>query len=198
MFNYNDLPPERKVLVDDNLRLIGWTMTHRMNVPISQWDDRYQDGYFGLVRAAEKYDFDHGTTFSTYATIWIRKHIQRGAEQSEGVNYRRMAQGRTGEYIEPTSIEALVEAKGDAAHLPATTGVETEAVEATFLLDVWHQVEPECDERSRAVLTEIFTSALEGRAPSKAAVARQLGCSEWDARKLFTSVEEKLRTAVAA
>ena len=40
-------------------------------------DDLLQEGFFGLVRAIEKFDHRLGYQFSTYALFWIKQSIQR-------------------------------------------------------------------------------------------------------------------------
>ena len=44
-----------------------------------EWDDLFQAGYFGLRRAAEKFDAGRGCKFSTYAMPWIRATVRRAA-----------------------------------------------------------------------------------------------------------------------
>lgn len=39
--------------------------------------DLFQTGYFGLIRAVERYDLSVGTRFSTYAVFWIQQSMQR-------------------------------------------------------------------------------------------------------------------------
>lgn len=68
----------REKLIASNLRLVvkfvmGRRYHSRMDV-----EDLVQHGMIGLIRAAEKYDPDWGTRFSTYATWWIRQAVSRG------------------------------------------------------------------------------------------------------------------------
>ncbi|MBE3559617.1 MAG: sigma-70 family RNA polymerase sigma factor [Ktedonobacteraceae bacterium] len=72
----------RRKLVESNLRLVisiarRYTST---GVPLV---DLIQEGNLGLIRAAEKFDYQRGCHFGTYATWWIRQAVSRAAgEQS--------------------------------------------------------------------------------------------------------------------
>ncbi len=39
------------------------------------YEDLVQEGTIGLIKAANKFDFDRGVKFSTYATFWVRQAI---------------------------------------------------------------------------------------------------------------------------
>lgn len=41
------------------------------------FEDLEQVGFIGLIKAAEKFEFQKGTAFSTYAVFWIRQAISR-------------------------------------------------------------------------------------------------------------------------
>jgi len=72
----------RKRLVEANLRLVISIARRYTNsgVPLI---DLIQEGNLGLIRATEKFDWQRGCHFGTYATCWIRQAISRAAgEQS--------------------------------------------------------------------------------------------------------------------
>ena len=50
-------------------------------------DDLIQEGYIGLIRAVDKYDWRRGTKFSTVAVWWIRQAVMRAAS-SQGQEIR--------------------------------------------------------------------------------------------------------------
>jgi RNA polymerase sigma factor (sigma-70 family) len=66
----------RERLVKSNLRLVVGLARRYMNwgMPLA---DIIQEGNLGLMRAAEKFDYRHGSRFSTYASWWIRQAIVR-------------------------------------------------------------------------------------------------------------------------
>ena len=66
-------------MVDHNLRLVIPIAKRYLNRGLS-FEDLIQYGNLGLVTAAERYDIDKNTKFSTYATPWIRHYITCGLE----------------------------------------------------------------------------------------------------------------------
>ncbi|MDA3016689.1 MAG: sigma-70 family RNA polymerase sigma factor [Actinomycetota bacterium] len=73
-------------MVRANLRLVV-SVARRYDRKELQLADLIQEGNIGLMHAADKYDFEKGFKFSTYATWWIRQSMTR-ALADQGRNIR--------------------------------------------------------------------------------------------------------------
>ena len=72
----NGLKIVRNRLIQANLRLVITIAKRYLNRGLS-FLDLIQEGNIGLMKAAEKYDYQKGYKFSTYSTWWIRQAITR-------------------------------------------------------------------------------------------------------------------------
>ena len=68
----------KMAIVKANLRLvISIAKRHRHRAAGLEFLDLIQEGNIGLMRAVDKFDYERGHKFSTYATWWIRQGITR-------------------------------------------------------------------------------------------------------------------------
>jgi RNA polymerase primary sigma factor len=70
----------RRQMIAANLRLVvHWARRYQDRGV--DFGDLVQEGTFGLMRAVDKFDWQRGFRFSTYATWWIRQSLQRAVQQ---------------------------------------------------------------------------------------------------------------------
>jgi RNA polymerase primary sigma factor len=70
----------RRQMIAANLRLVvHWARRYQDRGV--DFADLVQEGTFGLMRAVDKFDWERGFRFSTYATWWIRQALQRAVQQ---------------------------------------------------------------------------------------------------------------------
>lgn len=66
----------RNRLVEGNLRLVVSIAKHYVNQGV-EFLDLIQAGNLGLITAVEKFDYEKGCAFSTYANWWIKQYVSR-------------------------------------------------------------------------------------------------------------------------
>lgn len=72
--NINNPDLIKSELIKRNIRLVI-SMSKKYALTTTNYDDLLQNGFLGLVKASEKFDFNAKIRFCTYAGWWIRKYI---------------------------------------------------------------------------------------------------------------------------
>lgn len=75
----------KKRLIEGNLRLVVSIAKRYLGRGVA-FLDLIQEGNLGLMKAADKFDYEKGFKFSTYATWWIRQSVSRAiADQARTI-----------------------------------------------------------------------------------------------------------------
>ena len=75
----------RDKLICSNLRLVISIAKKYQRTRSLSFLDLIQEGNLGLIKAVERYEYDKGFRFSTYATWWIKQAITRGIDDQDRV-----------------------------------------------------------------------------------------------------------------
>lgn len=66
----------RECILSENLNLVR-SIVHRFHCGIYEWDDLFQIGCIGLIKAVQRFDLEYDVKFSTYAVPMIIGEIRR-------------------------------------------------------------------------------------------------------------------------
>ncbi len=185
----NGLPAEaeaaRNKLITSNLRLVV-SIARKYAGHGLPLIDLIQEGNLGLIRAVEKFDFERGFKFSTYATWWIRQRITRAINDQcrivrlpvctlQGLaRLQRASQGfiqQNGRVpsreelaaiscVSMEKVDELLEAEGrEPVLLETKISEDPEAVEIADLVADAEQISPE-EKAARSILKDQILDAV--------------------------------------
>ena len=185
----------RRKLVESNLRLVIAIARRYIStgVPLI---DLIQEGNIGLMRAAEKFDYQRGCHFGTYATWWIRQAVSRAAgEQArmihlpEHVSTRlRKVRRIAAQLSQENGLDPLPEQIATACNLSAD-----EVMDLLGIIEQPISLDSPVDEDARYMLADTLED-LDTPAPADAASQHLLGEELHRALAFLTSRERAVIT----
>lgn len=190
------MPPlteEHRRRVEQNTGLVGFVLRGQEAEP--DYDDRFQDGLFGLMRAAQKFEPERGLRFSTYAVQWIRAALQQGRANFEGCNYRR-ALNTGSAYVAPLSVDAPLSEDDEYSFLQLLPdrgfAPDSVAIDRAVISEARRAAEQAChDDLDRLIVAALFDSDRESL---DSAVSRMSGY----ARQTITNRRKRLQRFLRA
>lgn len=182
----------RAAMLSANLPLV-LTIARRFVGSGLALEDLVQEGAIGLLVAIDRFDFDRGARFSTFATPWIRHSIGRSIENM-GRTVRvpvhvHEARRRSGEWQLAPDVEL------DEGHMPDAGAPSPEALVGLHELAVQaHEALATLTGRERDILRRRFGDDDE----SLAEVGRRWGVTKERVRQVQNEALGRMRGALGA
>jgi RNA polymerase sigma factor (sigma-70 family) len=183
--------------LESNLRLVTYIITRDFSWSPLPIDDMVQEGNLGLLRAVEKFDWEKGFTFATYAKNWIRNFITRAIDE-QGRSVHLSARMGPNQRIIRNSINLLtqelrreptIEEISKDVNLDAEVIIRLLLWEETLSADVPLHLSKRSD-----VLTAVSRDHSDNRpTPEEVILERSL---EQDVEKLLSVLDEKERRVI--
>lgn len=159
----------RRRLIDANHRLV-FSVVNRYRHSGVPLEDLVQEGFLGLIQAADKFDHRRGCRFSTVATIWIRAHVLQAIQNQRPLVHvpQRVANAAKRLWRAREELAHELHRKPNAEELAQKLDLDSERVEElTRVTQDWLSLdEPIGDEGETAMLEMIADQ--EGTTPSQA------------------------------
>lgn len=166
----------RDRIVEANLRLV-FSIVKKFVNPNNSFDDLLSDGIVALIRAVEKFDFDRGFRFSTYATQVIRRNSYRTVVENQQERQK--------------TVGGLQDMEIDIAD---------EGRESAISESRWHELRSrlgvmlnELDRREKLIIRARFSLGSHRKVHTLQSLANRLGVSKERVRQLERRAMEKLR-----
>ena len=167
----------RDRIVEANLRLV-FSIVKKFVNPGNTFDDLLSDGIVALIRAVEKFDFDRGFRFSTYATQVIRRNSYRT------VVVNQQERQKTVGGLQDLDLE-----------------ISDEGRESAISEKRWHELRArlsvmldKLDRREKFIIRARFSLGAHRKVHTLQALANRLGVSKERVRQLERRAMDKLRS----
>lgn len=166
----------RDRIVEANLRLV-FSIVKKFVNPNNNFDDLLSDGIVALIRAVEKFDFDRGFRFSTYATQVIRRNSYRT------VVLKQQERQKTVGGLQDMDLD-----------------ITDEGRESAISEKRWHELRSrlsvmldDLDRREKFIIRARFSLGGHRKVHTLQALANRLGVSKERVRQLERRAMDKLR-----
>jgi RNA polymerase primary sigma factor len=170
----------REYLIKANMRLVI-SIVKKFVTPQQSFDDLLSEGTMILMKAVEKFDFDRGFRFSTYAYRSIVRHVYRT------VNLARKEEARFTRDAEEWAFED--------ERSPASTSMGEEMW--SNLQELMASMLKRLDRRERFIIRSRYALGSHRKVRSFQYLADKLGVSKERARQLQSRAVAKLRSIAA-
>jgi RNA polymerase primary sigma factor len=167
----------RDRIVEANLRLV-FSIVKKFVNPNNSFDDLLSDGIVALIRAVEKFDFDRGFRFSTYATQVIRRNSYRT------VVLKQQERQKTVGGLQDMDLDLTDEGR-----------------ESAISEKRWHELRSrlsvmldELDRREKFIIRARFSLGAHRKVHTLQSLANRLGVSKERVRQLERRAMDKLRS----
>lgn len=175
--NLHDALVVRDMIIASNIRLV-LAIVREFNCNSFSHDELASDGIEALIRATEKFDFDRGFRFSTYATTVIRRHFGRIAKSES----RRRTRFTT----------AIPETLDDSLPVPAEESALQTATTSSMSV-LLQSMMNSLDDRERLILRRRFGFDQCESKPTLSRIAGEFGVCKERVRQIESRAIKKMR-----
>ncbi|MCC7492063.1 MAG: sigma-70 family RNA polymerase sigma factor [Fimbriimonadaceae bacterium] len=147
----------RQTLIDANHRLV-FSVVNKYRYSGVPLEDLIQEGFLGLIQAADKFDYRRNCRFSTVATIWIRAHVLQAIQNLRPLVHvpQRVANAAKRLWRANEELTHELHRRPTAEELGQKLNLETERVEElTRLTQDWLSLDEPIGEEGDTVMLEM-------------------------------------------
>jgi RNA polymerase primary sigma factor len=160
----------RQTLSDANHRLV-FSVVNKYRYSGVPLEDLVQEGFLGLIQAADKFDFRRNCRFSTVATIWIRAHVLQAIQNLRPLVHvpQRVANAAKRLWRANEELTHELHRKPTSDELAQKLNVETDRVdELSRITQDWLSLDEPIGDDGDTVMVEMLADGEQVAPPAEA------------------------------